>query len=151
MTLTAHSLIAAAIVSKVTNPVVGLPLVLLSHFVVDKVPHWDIMTNKKKTTKQIVIGTFCDIAIGFICAAIFFYLTPRLNGVYFFSGVILSQFPDFFEAPHVILHWNVPGSALDYKLQKWIHDVGFDARLDGFWGIFSQIVVVSLFLLWATI
>lgn len=151
MTLVAHSLIAVAIASKVANPVLGLPLIFLSHFAVDKIPHWDVMTNKDKTTRRIIQQTFIDIFAGFILAGIFnfFVLKSGASPLYFFASVFLSQAPDLFEAPHVILNWNFPGSKLDYQIQKWIHDIGFDARLKAPWGIVTQIVTVGIFLFWS--
>ncbi len=153
MTLASHSLIAVAIASKVTNPALGLPLILISHFVVDKIPHWDVTTNKNKTHRQIAIGTFTDIFAGFFLAGIFnvFFLKSGVNSAYFLVSVFLSQFPDLFEAPYVIFKMNFPGSELDYKFQKWIHDVGFDARLAAPWGILTQVATVGVFLLWAIV
>ena len=150
MTLTAHSVMAAAVVSKISNPALGLPLVLLSHFVVDKIPHWDVMTNKNKTKTQIIFGTILDIIWGFLAAilTIFFVSKGGINPIYFFTAVVLSQLPDLYEAPHLIFNWNFPGSKLDYQFQKWVHDVGFDARLRAPWGIVTQIINCALFIYW---
>ena len=149
MTLTAHSLIAAAIVSKITNPVVGLPLVLISHLVADKVPHWDVMTNKSKTKKTIAIQTFCDIILGFTLAGVFFFLRPGIDPVYFFLAVLISQSPDLLEAPYIIPHLGNPISTGVYNFQHYIHDLWFDARKEAPWGIVTQVLAVSAFLLWA--
>lgn len=149
MTLTAHSLIAAAIVSKVTNPIIGLPLVLASHFVFDKVPHWDIMTNKGKTHSQIGRDTFLDIILGFISAGAIFYLIPGTNPVYFFLAIFVSQLPDLFEAPYIFPQISNPVSTAVYNFQHYVHDIWFDARLDAPWGIVTQIIAVGVFLLWA--
>lgn len=151
MTLTAHSLIAAAIVSKITNPVLGLPIVLVSHFVMDKVPHWDVMTKKDKTKFQIGRDTFIDIFLGFALAGLFFVVAKNINPVYFFLGIFVSQLPDLFEAPYIIPQINNPVSKFFYKFQHYVHDVWFDARLEAPWGLVTQIVVVSAFLLWAFI
>lgn len=151
MTLVAHSLIAVAIASKYNNPLVGLPLVLISHFVVDKIPHWDVMTNKNKTHRQIAFGTFIDIFSGFFLAGIFniFFLNSAVNPMYFLISIALCQFPDLFEAPHRIFNIYIPGSEIDYKFQKWIHDVGFDSRLCAPWGIVTQFLTVAIFLFWS--
>lgn len=151
MTLVAHSLIAVAIASKYSNPLVGLPLIFVSHFVVDKIPHWDVMTNKNKTHRQIAFGTFVDIFSGFILAGIFnvFFLNFSVNPLYFLAGVTLCQLPDLFEAPHRIFNIYIPGSEIDYKFQKWVHDFGFDARLKAPWGIITQVLTVAVFLFWS--
>lgn len=152
MTLTAHSIVAAAIVSKVSNPVVGLPLVLVSHFVFDKLPHWDVMTNKDKNREQIIQGTVVDIVLGFVSAGIFFFvIRPGLNPAYFFSAVTLSQLPDWLEAPYVLPHIKNPVSTFAYSFQHFVHDLWFDARLEAPWGIVTQAIVCLVFLLWAAI
>ena len=150
MTLTAHSLIAAAIVSKVTNPVIGLPLVLISHFVADKVPHWDVMTDKNKGNKQITIETLIDIFIGFSLVGLYFVLRPGMDPVYFFSAVIVSQAPDLLEAPYVIPAIKNPVSTFVYKFQHYIHNLWFDARTEAPWGVVTQILVCGALLLWAS-
>ena len=48
MTATAHALIGASLAVKITNPYIGLPLAIASHFVADMIPHWDAGTNHKK-------------------------------------------------------------------------------------------------------
>lgn len=149
MTLTAHSLIAAAIVTKISNPLIGLPVVLVSHFVMDKVPHWDIMTNKNKTNFQIGRDTLLDIIFGFIGAGILFLLLPGTNPVYFFSGIFLSQFPDLLEAPYLLPQLKNPVSTVVYDFQHYVHDLWFDSRLPAPWGIISQSAVVLAFLLLA--
>jgi hypothetical protein len=151
MTLTAHSLIAAAIVTKISNPIIGLPIVFASHFVMDKVPHWDVMTNKDKTIFQIGRDTLLDILFGFISAGLFFLFMPGLDPVYFLTAIVLSQSPDLLEAPYVFPQINNPLSKIVYKFQHYIHDLWFDSRMEAPWGIVTQVVITSLFLLWAIV
>lgn len=151
MTLTAHSLIAAAILSKISNPVVGLPLVLASHFIMDKVPHWDVMTEKNKNNFRISRDTLIDISLGFALAGLFFVSAKNIDPVYFFLGIFVSQLPDLLEAPYVLPQLKNPLSTFVYEFQHYIHDVWFDARLAAPWGVVTQIVIVLAFLLWAKI
>lgn len=147
MTLTAHSLIAAAIVSKISNPVVGLPIIFVSHFVMDKVPHWDVMTNKNKTKFQIGRDTLIDIILGIIGAGIFFYFKPGLDPVYFWAAIFVSQSPDLLEAPYVFPQTQNLLSTYAYKFQHYVHDIWFDARLEAPWGLVTQVAVVLLVLI----
>jgi hypothetical protein len=151
MTLTAHSLIAAAILSKVSHPLIGLPLVLGSHLLLDKVPHWDVMTTKGKTHRLIAVETLMDISLGFIVAGIFFFLRPGIDPVYFFLGILVSQSPDLLEAPYVIPQLKNPISTAVYRFQHYIHDLWFDARQAAPWGIVTQVAVVGGFILWAVL
>lgn len=149
MTLTAHSLVAAALLAKIPNPAIGLPLALASHFLLDKVPHWDLMTNKNKTKSEIARDTAFDIIFGFAGATAIFWLKGGLDPVYFFSGILLSQLPDLLEAPYVFPQFSNPISSGLYKIQHWVHDVLYDSRVDAPWGIITQLIVVALSLLWA--
>ena len=151
MTLVAHSLIAASIVSKISNPVLGIPLVLVSHFVADKVPHWDVMTQKGKSKYRISRDTLIDIILGFISAGLFFVFKQRIDPVYFFLAIFVSQLPDLLEAPYVIPQLKNPVSTLVYKFQHYVHDIWFDSRLEAPWGIVTQVITVGVFLLWAIV
>lgn len=151
MTLTAHSLVAAAIVSKISNPVIGLPLVLISHLILDKVPHWDVMTNKNKTHRKIAVETVLDILLGFALAGAFWLLRPGIDPVYFFTAILVAQSPDLLEAPYIFPKFKNPVSTLVYKVQHYIHDLWFDARQGAPWGVIIQAGVVGAFLLWATL
>ena len=151
MTLVAHSLIAASIVSKISNPVLGIPIVLVSHFAADKVPHWDVMTQKGKSNHKIARDTLIDILLGFVLAGAFFVFKQNINPVYFFSAIFISQLPDLLEAPYVIPQLKNPVSTFVYQFQHYIHDLWFDARLPAPWGIITQASVVALFLLWSVI
>ncbi|MCL4397451.1 hypothetical protein M1403_00230 [Patescibacteria group bacterium] len=150
MTLTAHSIIAAAIVSKVTNPAIGLPLVFTSHLLLDKVPHWDIMTNKNKSHQRIALETSADIILGFVAAAAFYLLRgPSVDPAYFFIAILVAQSPDLLEAPYIFPRFDNPVSKGVYKFQHYIHDLWFDARLMAPWGVISQVAVAGAFLLWS--
>ncbi len=151
MTLTAHSIIAAAIASKVTSPIIGLPLVLASHFLVDKIPHWDVMTSKNKSNRRIAVETSIDIILGFSVAAAFWIVKPGVDPAYFFTAVLFSQLPDLLEAPYIFPKFNNPVSKGVYKFQHFIHDLWFDARMPAPWGFVTQIGVTAAFLLWALI
>lgn len=151
MTATGHALIGASLATQITNPVIGLPIIFLSHFVVDKVPHWDVMTNKKnKTKQQIVAETIADVILGFLLVAlIFIFYLQSPNPMYIFVSAFVSQLPDFLEFPYVILGLKIFPSYEDYKIQSWIHDVWFNARLQAPWGIVTQAVVVLFFVFWS--
>jgi len=41
MTLTAHALVGAALAASFSNPAIGIPLAVISHPILDMIPHWD--------------------------------------------------------------------------------------------------------------
>lgn len=52
MTATNHAVTGAVIVAAVANPVIGLPLALMSHFVLDSLPHFGAHTVAGPKTKE---------------------------------------------------------------------------------------------------
>ena len=52
MTATNHAITGAVIVAGVSNPLVGLPLALLSHFVLDALPHFGAHTVAHAKSKE---------------------------------------------------------------------------------------------------
>lgn len=150
MTAGAHAVIGAAIASQISNPVVGIPLSFLSHFLCDKVPHWDVMTDKTKPKNRIFVETVIDVLGGYALVFLLFVIILKsVDPTYIFLSAFTAQLPDWVEAPYVVLkkNWQF---AIDMKhWQSKIHDFGFDSRLKAPWGIVSQVVVVGLFVLWA--
>ena len=48
MLLTPHTLVGVAIATNISNPFLAIPLAFISHFLGDKIPHWDFYSNTKK-------------------------------------------------------------------------------------------------------
>lgn len=150
MTATGHALVGGAIAVKVTNPWIGLPLCFISHFVFDKLPHWDPMTNKKKSKTMVFVQTVADVLLSFgLVWLIFVWFLKSSDPTYVFIGAIISQLPDWMEAPYIIFKQKLPLVYQNYQIQKWVHDVWFDSRLDAPWGIVTQVAVAVVFIFWA--
>ena len=98
MTATAHALIGASIAAKVANPYLAIPLAILSHFLLDLVPHWDEGTNhREKSLAKIKLEATLDVLLGFTLAFLIF--RNFIDPVYLFVMVIAAQLPDWLEAP----------------------------------------------------
>ena len=56
---TPHVIVGAAIATKVVNPALALPLAFGSHFILERVPHWNphLNTEKNKFGKITVVST----------------------------------------------------------------------------------------------
>ncbi len=166
MTATAHALVGAAIAAKIQNPALALPIAFVSHFVFDKLPHWDPMTNHdKKTKKRIFWETVTDVILSYLLVTVFFFLYKSTQPVsplasqtlsarlpqlfYFYVCAFAAQLPDWLEIPYL---FNLPDflkAKWNYRLQHWVHDVGFDSRTQAPWGVVTQVAVSGIFLLWA--
>lgn len=151
MTATGHALVGAALATKISNPLLGIPIAVFSHFLCDKVPHWDPMVNKAKSKNRVIIESVFDVILSFVLVTLFFlFLFPKeVSLPYLFVMAFAAQLPDWLEIPHFLFNVPIPLVEYNYKIQKWFHDVWFDSRLDAPWGIITQVVVVSIFVFWA--
>lgn len=138
MTATAHALIGASIAAKVANPLVGIPLAIISHFIADLIPHWDAGTNhKQKSALRLKVEAALDVILGFALAFLIF--RSLVNPQYLFAMIIAAQLPDWIEAPATMFKINVPPFSwlawLGHKLQS---------RMQLPWGLVTQVVVVGV-------
>lgn len=141
MTATAHALIGASIATKVINPLVGIPLAIISHFVADLIPHWDAGTNhRRKSLSRLRLEATIDVLLGFALAFLIF--RNLVDPVYLFVMIISAQLPDWLEAPSWLFGFKVP----PFSWMDWLgHKLQSRAQLP--WGLVTQIVVVGLLLL----
>jgi len=141
MTATAHALIGASLAVKITNPLIGIPLAILTHFLADLIPHWDAGTNhRNKTIMRLRIEAAIDVLLGFVL--VFLIFRNLVDPIYLFTMVIAAQLPDWLEAPSWMFGFKVPPFSwmdwLGHKLQS---------RLQLPWGLVTQVVVVGALLL----
>ena len=150
MTATGHALVGAAIGSQIGSPLIAIPIAFLSHFACDKVPHWDVMTDKNKSQNLIIFESIIDVfvSIGLVWL-IFLYFLHADSPVNIFLCAFSAQLPDWMEVPYSIFKIKIPLVYDNYQIQSKIHDIWFDSRLKAPWGIVTQFVVVSAFVLWA--
>ncbi len=142
MTATAHALIGASLAAKITNPIIGIPLAVFSHFAADLIPHWDAGTNhKKKTQRRYVMEAAADVLLGF--ALVFLLFRNTANPTYLWTMVISAQLPDWIESPSSILGFHIP----PFSWMDWVgHNL--QSRMQLPWGLVTQIVTVAVFLIW---
>ena len=141
MTATAHALIGASIAVKVVNPILGIPLAIISHFIADLIPHWDAGTNhRQKSLMRLRVESALDVLLGF--ALVYLIFRNLVDPRYLFVMVIAAQLPDWLEAPSFMFNINVPPfSWLDWLGHK------IQSRLALPWGLVTQIVVVGLLII----
>lgn len=107
-----HALTGAFIAVKVGNPYLAIPLILLSHYLEDAIPHWDAGTglgNGSKTRQKALIHGSIDLALAGILVLMFYPTTilpfnnfVTLPAIY---GAFFGLFPDFLEAPRNFLKY----------------------------------------------
>ena len=141
MTATAHALIGASLAVKFTNPAIGIPLAIASHFIADLIPHWDLSTNhRQKSPARLKVEATFDVLLGF--ALVFLIFRNLTDPVYLFTMVIAAQSPDWLKAPSDMFGLKIP----PFSWMEWLgHKL--QSRLPLPWGLVTQIVVVGIILL----
>jgi hypothetical protein len=118
---TPHVVVGAAIATKVVNPVLALPLSFASHFVLEKIPHWNphLNTEVKKHGKPTRQSTYIVILDAAIALTTGVYIAsralPNINHVVvILAASFFAVLPDVVEAPYFFLNIR------NLYIKKWI-------------------------------
>lgn len=147
---TPHVALGAAIATKIPNPFISIPLAFASHFLLERVPHWNphLNTEMKKyghltrsTTVLIAIDTVVSLAVGSYVAY------KQLPDTMMFTNVMLCCFaaalPDIIEAPYFFFKAKHKFFTNWKKFKKAIQ---VDAP--PFWGLATQATTLIATLFW---
>ncbi len=99
-----HAATGAFIAVKVGNPVLAIPLILLSHYLEDAVPHWDVgtgLSNGTRSRRTAFLSELVDLALAGILVIAMFHT----HGVTPYYGAFFGLLPDFLEAPRNFLKY----------------------------------------------
>jgi len=82
MLLSFHSLAGVVIATEIPNPLIAWPVALLSHFVLDSLPHWDFFFEGVNLSRKVRLAILGDFLIGLLVGLYFeFRLTPLISSV----------------------------------------------------------------------
>ncbi|OGM08690.1 hypothetical protein A2W13_03360 [Candidatus Woesebacteria bacterium RBG_16_36_11] len=147
---TPHVVVGAAIAFKVGNPALALPLALGSHFILEKIPHWNPHLNTEKknhgkitsqTTAIVVADSLLSLLLGTLIA---FQAYPDLTKVAIvLLGAFLAALPDLIEAPYFFLNQK---SAFIFKWIKFKKSLQANAEM--FPGLVYQFLTVVAAFWW---
>lgn len=138
MTATAHALIGGVIASTITTPEIGISLSLISHPIVDLIPHWDFASNWRSKNKiKLFLEAALDVSFGVVLA--FALFGKNVDYVYFFSCILASEIWDIIESPYWLLNWKFPPISWIYNVQSRLQ-----GKLRAPWGIYTQILTVAV-------
>ena len=109
-----HSVTGAFIAVKIGNPVLAIPLILLSHYLEDAVAHWDVGTGMSKGLKNPLLALrheVIDLTLAGILVLVFFpSALPIIHNSFFVIpnyapiwGAFFGLLPDLLEAPRNFL------------------------------------------------
>jgi hypothetical protein len=147
---TPHVVVGAAIATQIPNPLIALPLALASHFVLDKLPHWNphlySETDKYgKPSLNSTILTFIDLGFSLTLGTLI--ASRALPDFGYFATImaacLVSALPDIVEAPYFFM------GVRNKYLKRWINiqrSMQFDNGI--VWGIITQILVLGASFWW---
>jgi len=147
---TPHVAVAAAIASKIPNPFIAIPLSFASHFILDKVPHWNphIITETKqfgrptnKSTAIIIVDATTALVLG---STIAWYALPNVNHA---TTIMLACFasilPDLIEFPYFYFNKR------DAFYTKWSSfQKSLQVDTTPLWGLLTQVFTIFAALWW---
>ena len=147
---TPHVALGIAIAVKTGNPWVALPLSLASHFLLDRVPHWNphFYTETQKFGKPKKISTYIAIADEVVAIALTLFMAykfmPDINkSLLILTCSLLSVLPDQIKVPYFFCNRRLG------IIKKWVDfERGIQVEVKPLWGILTQILVVISSLLW---
>ena len=118
---TPHVVVGAAIASKIANPVLAIPLALGSHFLLEKIPHWNPHLNKEtekygKPTQKSTIIAAVDATVAFTLGLFIssLVLPDKVHALTIVGACLASSAPDIIEGPYFFL------GLRNKLLKKWI-------------------------------
>lgn len=147
---TPHVVVGAAIAMKVVNPALAIPLALGSHFVLDRIPHWNPHLNTevkkygkptKKSSVIVIIDICTSIALGLFIASKVLPSTSHATTILVAS--FASVLPDIIEGPYFFL--GIRGKFIN----KWISfQKSLQVNTSIVLGLLTQVIVIAAALWW---
>ena len=148
---TPHVAVGVAIATKIPNPFIAVPLAVASHFVLDRIPHWNphLYTETQKRGKPSPKSTkiaIIDIASAFALGSFFAYraLPDQKAAILILVCSLASVASDVIKYPYYYFHMR----------QKWLVKwVKFERSLQidsksVFWGLLTQILITLASVWW---
>lgn len=147
---TPHTLVGAALAVKIQNPFISLPLALASHFILDRLPHWNphLYTEKKKNgkiSKKSFTIVILDSSLALI-SGVSIALLKSQNTAEFavvIAACFLSVLPDVVESPYFFLNQK------SKIMEKWISfQKSIQNNTSPYWGLITQTVTIAAAVWW---
>ena len=147
---TPHVVVGAAIASKIANPFLSIPISFVSHFVLEKVPHWNPHLNTEtekygKPTKKSTIIAALDITTSLVIGSLIAYKAypNTAQSINILACCLMASLPDIVEGPYFFLGYR------NKILKKWIEwqkSIQIDTKFIP--GVISQLTTIFASLYW---
>lgn len=147
---TPHVFVGAAIASKIPNPLIAIPASFASHFLLDRIPHWnphsytEVTTHGKLssfTTKVALVDVGTALTSGSLIA--YSFLPDWRHAAVVFFSCFAAVLPDVIKSPFFLL-------GTRGLLKKWV-DFERSLQVDtktALPGILTQLAVIGASIMW---
>ncbi len=143
----AHTATGALIATKIGNPLISIPLIIASHYLLDTIPHWDVgtgLSSGRKSSSAAFQHELIDLAIsGFVVYFLFQSGSAHIN-FSAWGGAFTALIPDFLEVPENFLNLDIkqlrPLNRFHHSIHHSIPDV-----LGGLIPQFILLLLIAIF------
>ena len=148
---TPHVVVGAAIAVKVGRPELAIPLALISHFILDHIPHWNpsFFTETKKFGHPARTSIYFSVAESFTALFLGVFIAYRMLPNFVLAiTVIAASFAsvasDVVKIPFFFWH------SKNKWLSRWVDwERSIQVETDNvLWGVTTQIIVILASLYW---
>lgn len=147
---TPHVIVGAAIATKVVNPALALPLAFASHFILEKVPHWNPHLNTETEkyghpTRQSTLIVIGDVIASLASGGFIAYRALPDTGLALtiLAASFFAVLPDVIEGPHFFLGVR---SKIIKRWIAWQKSIQVDAPIA--LGLSTQVITIIAALFW---
>jgi hypothetical protein len=147
---TPHVAVGAAIAAKIPNPFIAIPLAFASHFIMEKVPHWNphLVTETKKygmPTKKSMIIIAVDVVLALVLGGYVAWraLPDTGHAITILLASFASVLPDLMESPYFFLKMR------SKFIKNWLNfQKSLQVDTTFYWGMLNQALVILACLWW---
>ncbi len=147
---TPHVIVGAAIAIKVVHPALAIPLAFGSHFLLEKIPHWNPHLNTetekygkptRRSTQIVILDTTLALAAGFFIASK--VLPDTAHAVTILAACLAAALPDIVEGPYFFLNMR------HELIKKWIKfQKSIQVDMDIVPGLLTQVITIAAAFWW---
>jgi ABC-type glycerol-3-phosphate transport system permease component len=147
---TPHVAVGAAIAIKVANPALSLPLALGSHFLLDRIPHWNphtytetIKYGRLQKSSLIIAGVDTALALALGLSIAFSLYSDYTKIATVIAACFLSVLPDLVKSPFYLF------KNRNRLLKKYVNfERSIQVETNVYVGMFVQVIIILLSVWW---
>ncbi len=139
MLITPHAVTGALIATRFNSPFLAIPLSIASHFLLDKIPHWQETLYPYKVTRRTWIRIFVDLSFAFFLVYFISIRSPQNSQLIWINAFVSSSL----DLDSVAVVYK---PILKIKILKYYYHwhVKIQRETSSLWGIITQLVVVLI-------